>query len=264
MGRRHVLQTERMNPRALPRFFVSEETLKAGTLPDPVAHQVAHVLRLRAGDPLCLLDGNGGVFVAHLREGGRFQVVEQVSPPPEPPIAITLLQALVRPEKVEQVIRLGVQGGVSALWIAPSERSVARLEPSKQPSRLIRWQKIATEEAELAYRARVPEVRFLGEWRQAFQSLPRPVWVLDEWEGTLPLSQCLTAVSTATLSLVVGPEGGFSPHEREWMQSQPDCRAVSLGTRVLRTESAGFYALAQIWALMEAYSNARWGGERSP
>lgn len=264
MGRWHVSKSERVNPRALPRFFVSEETLKAGTLPDPVAHQVTHVLRLRAGDPLCLLDGNGGVFIAHLREGRRFQVVEQVPPPPEPPIAITLLQALVRPEKLEQVIRLGVQSGASALWIAPSERSVVRVEPSKQSSRLIRWQKIATEEAELAYRAQVPEVKLFDEWCQAFQSLPRPIWVLDEWEGMVPLSQCLSGVPPSTLSLVVGPEGGFSPHEREWMRSQPDCKAVSLGARVLRTESAGFYALAQIWALVEANPQASWGGELSP
>jgi len=139
---------------------------------------------------------------------------------------------------------------VQAIWFAPSERSVAQLEPAKQPSRESRWQRIAQEEAELACRARLPEVRVLPSWAQAFAGLPRPVLVLDEWEGATPLKQRARRMPIPdALSLVVGPEGGFSTDERAWMQQQPQTYAVSLGARVLRTEHAACYALAQLAAL---------------
>jgi len=221
-------------------------------LPDAVAHQVYRVLRLSAGDWICLLDGAGGIYLAQLGESGRIETLQPSALATELPFAVTVLQALARPEKAETAIRLCVQAGAQAIWLAPSERSVAQLEPAKQHSRAARWQRIAQEEAELACRARLPEVRFLPDWAQAFQSLSRPVLVLDEWEGATPLKLRARRMPLPdALSLVVGPEGGFSPDERAWMQQQPDAYAVSLGARVLRTEHAACYALAQLAALWE-------------
>jgi 16S rRNA (uracil1498-N3)-methyltransferase len=250
MGRRRVPQA--LTPRALPRFFVPPATLETRTLPDAVAHQVQRVLRLSAGDWICLLDGAGGVYLAQLGENGRIAAIEASALATELPFAVTVLQALVRPEKAETAIRLCVQAGAQAIWFAPSERSVAQLEPAKRAARESRWQLIAQEEAELACRARLPEVRILPDWAQAFQSLPRPVFVLDEWEGATPLKLRARRMPLPdALSLVVGPEGGFSPDERAWMQQQPETYAVSLGARVLRTEHAASYALAQLAALWE-------------
>ncbi|MGQ9656378.1 MAG: RsmE family RNA methyltransferase [Fimbriimonadales bacterium] len=250
MGRRRLSQA--LTPRALPRFFVPPTTLQTRTLPDTVMHQIERVLRLKAGDWICLLDGLGGVYLAQLGEQGRIVRLEASELKTELPFAITVLQALIRPEKAETAIRLCVQAGARAILFAPSERSVAQLEPAKQPSREARWQSIAQEEAELACRARLPQVRVLPNWAQAFQGLPRPVFVLDEWEGTKPLKlHCRRIPVPDTLSLVVGPEGGFTPAEREWMTAQPETHALSLGTRVLRTEHAASYALAQLAALWE-------------
>ena len=219
-------------------------------LPDAVAHQVYRVLRLSAGDWICLLDGAGGIYLAQLGESGRIETLQPSALATELPFAVTVLQALARPEKAETAIRLCVQAGAQAIWLAPSERSVAQLEPAKQHSRAARWQRIAQEEAELACRARLPEVRFLPDRAQAFQSLSRPVLVLDEWEGATPLVQRVRRMPIPdALSLVVGPEGGFSTDERAWMQQQPQTYAVSLGARVLRTEHAACYALAQLAAL---------------
>ena len=250
MGRRRVPQT--LTPRALPRFFVPPATLETRLLPDTVRHQAQRVLRLQAGDWICLLDGAGGVYWAQLGENGRIESLQLSAVATELPFAVTVLQALVRPEKAETAIRLCVQAGAHAIWFAPSERSVAQLEPAKHATRAARWQLIAQEEAELACRTRLPEVRLLPDWTQAFQSLPRPVFVLDEWEGAARLKQRARRMPLPNaLSLVVGPEGGFSPDERAWMARQPDTYAVSLGARVLRTEHAAAYALAQIATLWE-------------
>ncbi|BCW95901.1 MAG: RsmE family RNA methyltransferase [Fimbriimonadales bacterium] len=250
MGRRRVPQA--LTPRALPRFFVPPTTLETRTLPDPVAHQVGRVLRLRAGDWICLLDGAGGVYHAQLGENLRIETLEACALETELPFAVTVLQSLLRPDKAETAIRLCVQGGAQTILFAPSERSIAKLEPARAPSRQARWQLIAQEEAELACRARLPEVRLLPDWRDVFQRLPRPVFVLDEWTDAIALKQRGRRIPVPdALSLVVGPEGGFSPDEREWMQQQLETCAVSLGARVLRTEHAAAYALAQIAALWE-------------
>jgi RsmE family RNA methyltransferase len=111
------------------------------------------VLRLSAGDWICLLDGAGGVYLAQLGESGRIETLQPSALATELPFAVTVLQAMVRPEKAETAIRLCVQAGARAIWLAPSERSVAQLEPAKQPSRESRWQRIAQEEAELACRS---------------------------------------------------------------------------------------------------------------
>lgn len=250
MGRRRVPQA--LTPRALPRFFVSRSALEAGILPDEVAHQVQHVLRLGAGDWICLLSGEGEVYLAQLGEHARLAQLQPSELDTELPFRVMVLQALVRPEKAETVIRLCVQGGARAIYFAPSERSVVKWEPSKQAKHAARWQKIAQEEAELACRAHLPQVRVFEHWQTAFHELPRPVFVLDEWEGATLLKQRVRRMPMPpTLSLVVGAEGGFSPAEREWMAMQPEVYAVSLGKRVLRTESAAFYALGQLGALWE-------------
>lgn len=250
MGRRRVSQA--LTPRALPRFFVPRSALEVGVLPDEVAHQVQHVLRLGAGDWVCLLNGEGKVYLAQLGEHARLAQLQPSELETELPFQVVVLQALIRPEKAETVIRLCVQGGASAIYFAPSERSVVRWEPSKQAKHAARWQKIAQEEAELACRARLPQVRVLENWQTAFRELPRPVLVLDEWEGATPLKQRMRRMPMPSrLSLVVGAEGGFSPAEREWMATQAEVYAVSLGKRVLRTESAAFYALGQLAALWE-------------
>lgn len=258
MDRKPVPETNRLDPRALPRFFVTPDVLHSEVLPDAVAHQVHHVLRLHRDDAICLLDGTGIAWIAQLTEKGRFRIVGRQPVPTEPPLQVTLLQALIRTEKLETAIRLCVQAGAAALWIAPSQRSIVRLDTHKHATRQERWQKVAIEEAELAYRARVPQVRLFAHWHEAFAALPRPVLVLDEWEQTRSLPALLSEwADSATpmphsLSLVVGPEGGFAPEERTQMAQEPSVYSVSLGPRCLRTESAGFYALAQLWACVSA------------
>lgn len=250
MGRRRVPQA--LTPRALPRFFVPPSALEARVLPDAVAHRVRHVLRLQAGDWVCLLDGVGGVYRAQLGTGDRIADLQPDALETELPLAITVLQSLIRAEKAEAVVRLCVQSGAAAVHFAPSERSLVQWDDAKQTRLAMRWQTIAQEEAELACRARLPQVRLYADWQSAFEHLPRPVLVLDEWEGGLLLKQrCRRMAMPSALSLVVGPEGGFSPAERVWMQAQPETYPVSLGVRVLRTEHAAFYALAQIATLWE-------------
>jgi len=281
MGRRRVSQA--LNPRALPRFFVSPETLSAGVLPSEVAHQVRHVLRLREGDLICLLDGAGWAHYARLKSPtgreARFELVGRERLSTELPIAVCVLQALIRNEKAEQVVRLCTAAGARQILFAPAERSLVEWSEAKRQARQQRWRAIAREEAELACRAYCPTVEILPDWWSAVEQLPEPRLLLDEWEGMRPLGTILQELLPSSpqppspealgegratplphavgegqrvraSSLIIGPEGGFTWHERERMTQQYGCLPVSLGMRVLRTETAAFYALAQIEAIL--------------
>ncbi len=285
MGRRRVSEAESLNARALPRFFVSQETLRSGVLTPEIAHQVRHVLRLREGDLLCLLDGTGWAHYARLKTKAHalgFELVGREWLNTELAIRATVLQALIRNEKAEQVVRLCTAAGAHRILFAPAERSLVEWDPAKRQARQQRWQAIAREEAELACRAYCPLVEILPDWWSAVEELPHPRLLLDEWEGVRPLGEVFSphppnlllpqgeggakyspllmgegqgvraeeGQGERTISLIVGAEGGFTPRERERMVQQMGCLPVSLGARVLRTETAGFYALAQISALL--------------
>ncbi|MCS7066480.1 MAG: RsmE family RNA methyltransferase, partial [Fimbriimonadales bacterium] len=176
-----------MTARALPRFFVSPETLPSGVLPPEIAHQVQHVLRLRAGDTICLLDGTGWAYHARLnapvRGEIRFELAGREQLNTELPVDAVVLQALVRSEKAEQVVRLCTAAGARQILFAPAERSLVEWNEVKRQARLMRWQAIAREEAELACRALCPQVGILTDWWSALEQLPHPRLLLDEWEG---------------------------------------------------------------------------------
>jgi len=239
-----------MNPRFLPRFFVPPGSLQGDRvqLPPDIAHQIFHVLRLSKGDSICVLDNTGKAYHVMLQDKslgtGRIETVWELDSEPE--IEYHLLQSLIKPEKAEWVIRQCTQAGVKHILFAPSERSIVKWDEPKRQSREHRWQKIAQEEAELACRAKIPEVSTFSDWEQAISQLPPPIILSYEGETGNPLVKVLNALRLeASLSLIIGPEGGFTAGEVERMKLF-GCLPVSLGTRILRTESAAFYTLAQV------------------
>lgn len=239
-----------MNPRFLPRFFVPPACIQEERvqLPPEVVHQVLHVLRLSEGDSICVLDNSGKVYYVSLQgqppAAGRIEKVQELDS--EPTTDYHLLQSLIKQEKAEWVIRQCTQAGVHRILFAPSERSVVKWDEAKRQNREQRWQKIAQEEAELACRAKIPEIRTFTRWEQALSMLPNPRILPYENETARQLSNLLEMLrQQKTMSIIIGPEGGFTTGEVERMEQQ-GCMPVSLGPRILRTESAAFYVLAQV------------------
>jgi 16S rRNA (uracil1498-N3)-methyltransferase len=237
-------------PCTLPRFFVPPACIQedAIQLPPEVIHQLFHVLRLSKGDSICVLDNTGKAYhvTLHDKQSGTGQVETVWELDSEPKIEYHLLQSLIKSEKAEWVIRLCTQAGVKRILFAPSERSIVKWDEAKRQSREQRWQRIAQEEAELACRARIPDVRILMNWEQTLSLLPPPLILPYEGEtGRLLIDLLKTLRLEKSLSVIIGPEGGFSAEEVERME-QLGCMTVSLGPRILRTESAAFFAMAQM------------------
>ena len=220
---------------SLHRFFVAADVMRGDRfpLPDAIAHQVGRVLRLQDGDRLVLLDGAGEAATVRLADGAC--VVESRGPAGGEPVhRLVVWQALLRGDHLEPVIRHGTEIGIASFRLFVSERSVAR---EISPRRLERLQAVAREGAEQSERGIVPPVAAPVPLRDALE--PTSVLLFERADGSRLGS--LTPPS----SLVIGPEGGFSPVEVAAAE-QAGMTIAGLGPRILRSESVALAAAAVV------------------
>jgi 16S rRNA (uracil1498-N3)-methyltransferase len=242
----------------------SERILPAG----PSAH-VAKVLRLRAGAALTLFNGEGGEFEAHIvaleRDGVRVRIGPHLALEREAPVAVTLMQSLARGERMDWVVQKATELGVAGIVPVASEHSVVRLDESGAQRRQQHWQAVAISACEQCGRNRLPEIRPALPFEQACAEsarkhsqgvYPRLLLVPGAAQSLAFALQGLAEPPVAALSLLIGPEGGFSAQELVIAQHHGFI-ACRLGARVLRAETAPLAALATVQALLGDF------GERS-
>ena len=202
-------------------------------LPDAIAHQVSRVLRLQDGDRLVLLDGAGEAATVRLADGAC--VVESRGPAGGEPVhRLVIWQALLRGDHLEPVIRHATEVGVAAFQLFVSERCVAR---EISPRRLDRLRAVAREAAEQSERGMVPDVAAPVPFRDALQ--PSSVLLYERADG----ARLASLIPPETL--VIGPEGGFSPAELAAAEAA-GCTMAGLGPRILRSESVALAAAAVV------------------
>jgi 16S rRNA (uracil1498-N3)-methyltransferase len=198
-----------------------------------VAHQVTRVLRLRDGGRLVLLDGRGEAATVRL-DGGACVVEERGPAGGEPAHRLIVWQALLRGDHLEPVIRHGTEVGIAAFRLVATERCVAR---EISPRKLERLRAVAREAAEQSERGLVPEVAAPVPFAQALASAS--VLLLERTEGPR-----LSEVAPPA-GVVIGPEGGFTPHEVAAAE-RAGMTLAGLGPRVLRSETVAVAVAAVI------------------
>jgi 16S rRNA (uracil1498-N3)-methyltransferase len=195
------------------------------------------VLRLEAGAGIEVFDGQGGRYRARLAAPGRLRIEERMAQQARP-LDVVLVQALAKGEKFDLVVQKATELGASRILPLAAERAVVRLDPSRGQSRAERWRRIAQEAARQCGRSDVPRIDEPCGWEGVFSLLrddpDRRGLLLDAQEREL-----------RRLLIVVGPEGGFSPEERNRAREE-GILPVALGPLVLRTETAGLAALAVV------------------
>ena len=224
--------------------------------PEESAH-VARVLRMKTGDKVQLIAAERlyeGELSAADSRAATVRVLSAL-PSPEPAVQVTLLQGLPKLDKMEWIIQKATELGVWELWPVAMERSVARADGDKKAER---WNRIALEAAKQSGRAHVPQVMPVTEDKSAIALLREAgfdaIFVAWEEEGELTRSGALQSLLAgdgmpAKIALVIGPEGGIGAGEAQRFK---ECGAtfVTLGKRILRTETAGLCALS---VLMSAF-----------
>lgn len=211
------------------------------------ANHVARVLRLRAGDPLLLFDDAGGEYTATvtamLRDAVRITVGEYLAVNRESPLHVTLAQSIARGERMDVVIQKTTELGVTRIVPVLAERTVVRLDQAQAANRLRHWRAIAVAACEQCGRNRLPQITApMGLHEFLVSELPAGLRLLLQPEGGMK-ARDLPASSAATL--LIGPEGGLSDAEQAAALAAR-FQGLSLGPRILRTETAALAALAVI------------------
>ena len=240
----------------MPRFYCPFG-IKEGTLAELPEAIVRHlqVLRMAPGDPLELFDGKGGVFRATLASLdkrrahasiGRHDPVEV-----ELPFALTLAQGLPEGSKMDWIVEKAVELGVHALQPLAAQRSVVRLAGERADKRRAHWEAIVASASEQCGRNRLAQVAPLESFERWVAAPSPAARILLSPRGTQSMAAWAATVAPQDVVLMVGPEGGFS-REEEDLALANGALALTMGPRVLRTETAGLAALAALSAL--------WGG----
>ncbi|HRK21131.1 MAG TPA: RsmE family RNA methyltransferase [Fimbriimonadaceae bacterium] len=240
--------------RALPRVFLPGAAMDSPVeLPREEFEKLHKVLRLKSGDRIAVLPNDGSLWTCRL-EGRSAVPEEQTFPKTESEFAVTLLQALPKADRLETSLRMGTEIGVRKFVLFSSERSVVRWEPGKLESKLLRFRTIIREAAEQSFRSVLPELTVIPDLKAALAEYPDAT-VLSEREGiesTLwDAASARIAYDESGMALIIGPEGGWAPHELEAIGD----RGVTLGPLVLRTDTAGPAAAAAV--LFGAYAASR-------
>lgn len=228
------------------------------------AQHVTRVLRLRAGAMLTLFDGRGGEWTVQIARlvSGRCSVRIDAHRPieRESPLHLTLLQALARGEKMDWVLQKATELGVARILPVATERSVVQLDEERAGRRVEHWQAVVAAACEQCGRNRLPEVLAPRSLEAACRlAAATPATTRLVLAPGSPETLASVAVNSATpgepklpstrdIALLIGPEGGLSEVELGYA-SAAGFAPVSLGPRVLRTETAAIAALALLQGL---------------
>lgn len=217
--------------------------------PDARAH-LHKVLRLRDGDTVTLFNGDGHDYPARLIGTGPNAAADILSREPavtENAMSITLLQALARGEKMDWIIQKATELGVTRIVPVTTQRSEVRLDAERADRRLAHWLKVAVSACEQCGRARVPTIDSPRPLHAALEGIDAGLRIALDPSG--PHRLATLNLSVDSIAVAIGPEGGFDDAEYAQL-ARCGWLGLSLGSRILRTETAGIVTLSAILALI--------------
>ena len=236
-------------------FFIEAPSNDVAALPPEEARHALKVLRLRPGDEVCALDGAGRRWRGQIGEtsGNRVSVnLLEPLPDNEAPVRVTVYEGLPKADKLDFIAQKLTELGASALVPLRMDRCVVKLDGRDGEKRRERLDRIAREAAKQCGRGLPLCVSVPMDWNDALRAMAGHDLLLIPWEeagGTRMKDVCAMKPGARDIGIVIGPEGGIAPAEVEAMVAAGG-RTVTLGPRILRTETAAVVAAAlamQLW-----------------
>jgi 16S rRNA (uracil1498-N3)-methyltransferase len=237
----------------IPRLFI-DITLSTGEiiiLPREKAHHISHVLRKRVGDSIKLFNDSGHEYESRIieitKKSAQIEIGESRDVENESPLTINLCLAIARGQHMDFSIQKAVELGVKNIIPVISEFSNVKIQDSRKQNKIMHWQNIIISATEQCGRCRLTQLQSPIEFSDCLElEISGPRLILH------PISQqsmSKTNVTGNEITLLVGPEGGFSDQEVKQAEEK-GCMTISLGPRVLRTETAVVTAVSnaqQLW-----------------
>lgn len=244
----------------MPKFFVNKEQIaKQITILGEDAKHIKTVLRKKEGEKLTVCDGDGIDYICCINcfEQNKViaDIIEKRDCESEPSIKITLFQGLPKADKMELIIQKCIELGVDSIVPVATERSIVKLD-NKEHKKLERWQKIAESAAKQSGRGKIPRINDILSFEQALQKSKEldGVMIPYEKEQKRNLKEFIKNFRGKSIGVFIGAEGGFS--EQEIAQAiEQNIVPITLGKRILRTETAGMITTAILIYEMEQGDN---------
>ena len=227
------------------RFFVDrqqidEEQGRIRIIGEDIRH-IRNVLRMKQGEQLLLCTGRADDpwdYLCEIDYGGK----------------IILFQGLPKADKLESILQKSVELGVSAVAPVMMKRTIVRLDEKKAKNRNERWNAIALSAAKQAKRGVIPPVLPLLSWKEALEKAVSCRHILVPYESAEDISYTRNAIESVkageSVAVFIGPEGGFDPDEIRDLK-EAGARIITLGHRILRTETAGPALLSALMLHLE-------------
>ncbi len=232
-------------------FFASEENRQGNTfrLTGPDCNHIKNVLRMKKGDTF-LVSCEGKSHLCSLNECENdfavAEIIEENFQDTELPVKIYLFQGLPKSDKLELIIQKATELGVHKIIPVEMNRCVVKLDGKKKQSKTVRWQAIAESAAKQSKRTLIPEIEAPISYGEALKKASELDLLLVPYESKNGMKDTKDALSLikdgSSVGIIIGPEGGFEESEIE-KAIQSGGKVISLGKRILRTETAAITAV---------------------
>lgn len=237
------------------RFFIDLNQIdhEHAVIQGSDVNHITNVLRLKSGERIVLCDGQGQDYICALetltKEEIHCKIIEQSKSRSELPIKVTLVQGAPKQDKMELIVQKCVELGVYQINPVEMKHSIVKYDDKKVDKKIERWQSIAEAAAKQSKRGIIPVVNGFQSWKKTLEWLKQFDHVIIPYEHEEGISKTRKIMSglraNDTVAIVIGPEGGFDSCEIADL-IQIGGETVSLGNRILRTETAGIATLAMI------------------
>jgi len=241
------------------RFTESEVTIAGSDV-----NHIKNVLRMKPGEKVLISDGKGINYFCELTEIGSEEVKAAILPEEvedtELPVEVVLYQGLPKGDKMELIIQKCVELGVSRIVPVDMARCVMKLDAKKEGNKIKRWYGVSESAAKQSKRMIVPEISGVMKYKAAIEEAKRADLVLVPYEAAETLDGAGGMELTRRLisglqpgqkcAIFVGPEGGFAEAEID-LARESGFKTITLGKRILRTETAGLFVLSAIGYALE-------------
>ena len=236
------------------QFFVEDEQVQQDKIciTGSDVNHIGHVLRMKAGEEIRISAASGRSYFCHIAEITQEEVWAEIDRTDETGTEfahrVYLFQGLPKSDKMEWIIQKAVELGVYTVIPVAMKNCVVKLDEKKAQNKCKRWQAIAESAAKQSKRTVIPQIQQPLSWKQALAMAEKLDVTLVPYEnerGMQATRECIRNIKEgASIGIMIGPEGGFSPDEIE--DIQPPMHRISLGRRILRTETAGLATLAML------------------
>lgn len=237
----------------MPRFFVSPNQINGARaiIEGSDVNHIAKVLRMKIGEELTISDGTGYDYFCTISKLDNDAVFLDIQNKwesfSELPVKVTLFQGLPKADKMELIIQKTVELGVHEIVPVAMSRSIVKLDDKKASKKVERWQSISESAAKQAGRGIIPKVTEPMTYAKALEYAKEMDSILVPYENAEGISYTKEIIGglkdCRRVAIFIGPEGGFAESEIE-KATEAGAKIITLGKRILRTETAGLAAMS--------------------